>query len=139
MAKDLNQCNFIGRLGADPDVKFNQAGTAIANFRIAVNGNYKSNGELVKKTTWVPIVCFGRLAEICGKYLEKGKQVFISGEFSVRSWDDQDGNKRYMTEINARDVQFLGGSRGGASNNPASGGSGFYEPPPPTGDDDIPF
>ena len=105
MANDLNQCNFIGRTGQEPEIRYAASGTAIANFSIAVGYKYKDN----ESTEWVRVVAFGKLAEIIGEYVGKGKQLFVSGRMQTRSWEDKDGNKRYTTEIVANDVQFLGG------------------------------
>lgn len=104
MANDLNQCNFIGRTGQDPEIRYAQSGTAIANFSIAVGYKYQDN----ESTEWVRVVAFGKLAEIIGEYVSKGKQLFVSGRMQTRSWDDKEGNKRYTTEIVANTIQFLG-------------------------------
>ncbi|USE79525.1 single-stranded DNA-binding protein [Cupriavidus gilardii] len=107
MANDLNQCNFIGRLGADPESRAMPSGESVSNFRIAVG--WKSKDK--EGTEWVPVVAFGKLAEICNQYLAKGSQVFISGRFRTRKWQDKDGQDRYSTEIVAETMQMLG-SRG---------------------------
>jgi single-strand DNA-binding protein len=104
MANDLNQCNFIGRLGADPESRFMPTGDAVSNFRIAVGWKTKDK----EGAEWVPVVVFGKLAEICNQYLVKGSQVFISGRFRTREWE-KDGVKRYSTEIIADQMQMLGG------------------------------
>lgn len=119
MANDLNQCNFIGRLGKDPETKYSQGGTAVTRFSIACG--WKSKDK--EGTEWVNVTAFGKLAEICGEYLAKGKQVFVSGRFTTDEYE-KDGVKRYSTKIVANEVQFLGsrdegsagsgGSRGGA-------------------------
>ena len=105
MANDLNQCNFIGRLGNDPEMRYAPSGTAVCNFSIAVGYKYKEE----ESTEWVRVVAFGKLAEIVGEYVRKGKQIFVSGRMQTNVWDDKDGNKRYTTEIIANNVQFLGG------------------------------
>lgn len=111
MSNDLNQCNFIGRLGADPEQRFMSNGDAVCNFRIAVGwkGKDKEGAE------WVPCTAFGKLAEICNQYLKKGSQVFVSGRFKTRKWQDKDGQDRYTTEINVDQMQMLGGKPDGAS------------------------
>ena len=109
MSNDVNQCNFIGRLGKDPETRYASNGDAICNFSIACGWKSKEK----EGTEWVPVTAFGKLAEICGQYLKKGSQVFISGRFTTRSWDDKDGNKRYMTEIRADQMQMLGGKSSG--------------------------
>ena len=101
MANDLNRCEFIGRLGKDPEIRFTPGGKAVASFGIAVSESWKDNstGQKQEKTTWVPVVMFGKLAEIAQQYLHKGSKVFIAGKFSVRKWQGQDGQDRYTTEI----------------------------------------
>ena len=101
MARDLNQCNFIGRLGKDVELRYAASGDAIANFTIAVGESWKDKqtGQKQEKTAWVPIVMFGKLAEIAGQYLQKGSKVFISGKFQTRKWQDQSGADRYSTEV----------------------------------------
>lgn len=97
----LNQCNFIGRLGADPELKRMQNGKPVANLRLAVSKKWRdSNGERQERTTWVPVVIFNEgLCRVAEQYLRKGALVYVSGEFSVRKWQDQLGNDRYSTEI----------------------------------------
>lgn len=110
---DLNKAMIIGRLGRDPEVKYTPGGTAVANFSLATTDKWKDkqSGELREKTEWHRIVAFGRLGEICGEYLSKGKQVFIEGRLRTRSWE-KDGITRYATEIEAVNMQLLGGGGG---------------------------
>ena len=116
MAKDLNQCNFIGRLGRDPEIRYTQGGSAIARFSLAVGDDYKDkSGNKVEQTNWINIVAFGKLAEIIEKYLSKGSQVFVSGKLTVRKWQDQEGNDKWTTEVVANDLQMLGSRSGGGS------------------------
>ena len=115
MSKDLNQCNFIGRVGKDIELKYTAGGSAVANFSIACGDDYKDKqGNKVEQTNWISIVIFGKLAEICGQYLTKGSQVYISGKQVTRKWQDQSGADRYTTEIVASEMQMLG-SKGGAA------------------------
>jgi single-strand DNA-binding protein len=107
MANDLNQCNFIGRLGADPDIRFMPDGTCTANFRIAVGWKTKDK----EGAEWASIVAFGKLAEIIQQYVKKGQQVFISGRMRTRKWTDKNNQERYSTEIVADQMQMLGGKR----------------------------
>lgn len=96
----LNQCQFIGHLGKDPEVKSMQNGDKVANLSIAATEKWKDkNGERQERTTWVPIVIWGPLAGIAEQYLRKGSKVFVQGKFSVRKWTDRDGQDRYSTEI----------------------------------------
>lgn len=105
----VNKAILVGRLGKDPEIKYTPNGTAIANFTMATSENYKDkDGQKQERTEWHRIVAFGKLAEICGEYLAKGKQVYIEGRIQTRSWDDKDGNKKYMTEIVANTMQMLG-------------------------------
>jgi len=105
----VNKVILIGNLGADPEVRYLNTGTAVANFRMATTENIRNKeGEREARTEWHRVVAFGRLAEICGEYLNKGKQVYIEGRLRTRSWDDRDGNKRWTTEIVANTMQMLG-------------------------------
>ncbi|MBZ0252974.1 MAG: single-stranded DNA-binding protein, partial [Candidatus Methylomirabilis sp.] len=100
---------LIGNLGRDPEIRYLPSGGQVANFSIATTDKWKNKeGNMEDRTEWHNIVAFGRLAEICGEYLRKGKQVYIEGRLQTRSWEDKDGNKRYMTEIVAREMQMLG-------------------------------
>ncbi len=110
MARNLNSCSFIGRLGKDPEIKNMPNGNAVANFGIAVGDDYKDKqGQKVEQTNWVNVVIFGKLAEICGQYLTKGSQVYINGKFVTRKWQDKEGNDKYSTEIVANEMEMLGG------------------------------
>ena len=105
----VNKVILVGNLGADPEVKFLSSGTQVANFRIATTENrVNRTGEKVSMTEWHRIVAFGRLAEICGQYLTKGRQVYIEGRIRTRAWEDKDGNRRFTTEIVANQMQMLG-------------------------------
>jgi single-strand DNA-binding protein len=105
----VNKVILVGNLGADPEVRYLNTGMAVANFRMATTQNVKNReGERQARTEWHRVVAFGRLAEICGEYLNKGKQVYIEGRLQTRSWDDRDGNKRWTTEIIATNMQMLG-------------------------------
>jgi single-strand DNA-binding protein len=104
----INKAILIGRLGADPDVRYTPDGMMVTNFRIATDMQWKDkSGERVSRTEWHKIVTFGKLAEICNSYLSKGKLVFIEGRIQTRAWDDKDGVKRYTTEIVANDMKML--------------------------------
>jgi len=113
----VNKAILVGNLGADVDYKTLPSGTQVANFTIATteSWNNKDTGEKQERTEWHKIVAYGRLAEVCGSYLEKGRQVYIEGKIRTRSWDGQDGQKRYTTEIIAEYMQMLGGRPGGPS------------------------
>ena len=131
----LNKVQLIGRLGKDPEVKYTPDGTMITKFNIATDESWKDrNGERVQKTEWHRIVVWGKLAEICSKYLVKGKLVFVDGKLQTQTWDDKDGNKRSMTQIVAREMKMLDGNKGQASDD-GRGPEGDYPAP----DDDVPF
>jgi single-strand DNA-binding protein len=102
----VNKAILIGNLGADPEMRYTTSGLAIATLRLATTERVK--GE--DKTEWHRVVVFGKLAEICGQYLSKGKQVYIEGGIRYRQWDDKDGNTRYSTEIVANEMRMLGSS-----------------------------
>ena len=105
MSNDLNRCEFIGRLGRDPEVRFSADGNAICNFSIAVG--YKSKEK--EATEWIRIVSFGKLAGVCGDYLRKGSQVYIAGRMVTRKWKNKDGVEQFSTEVVADQMQMLGG------------------------------
>jgi len=104
----VNKVILIGRLGADPEVRYTQDGSMVTNFRLATNEQWTDkSGEKMQRTEWHRIVTFGKLAEICGNYLSKGRLVYTEGRIQTRAWDDRDGNKRYTTEIIATNMQIL--------------------------------
>jgi len=109
--KSLNKVQLIGHLGKDPELRYTSNGQAVATFSLATNESYKPAGseEWQEKTEWHNIVAWGRLAEIASEYLNKGKQAYIEGRLQTRSWDDQNGMKRYTTEVVANDLILLGG------------------------------
>ena len=105
MANDLNRCEFIGRLGKDPEVRFSANGDALCTFSIGVGSKYQEK----ETTEWVRIVAFKKLAAICGDYLKKGSQVYIAGRMVTRKWQNKDGVDQYTTEVFADQMQMLGG------------------------------
>jgi single-strand DNA-binding protein len=105
MSNDLNRCEFIGRLGRDPETRYTADNNAICNFSIAVN--YESTTK--ETTEWVRIVAFGKLAGICSDYLKKGSRVYLSGRMTTRKWQNKDGVDQYTTEVVADQMQMLGG------------------------------
>lgn len=136
----VNKVILIGNLGANPEVKYLNNGTTVANFRMATSENRVSrSGEKTTLTEWHRIVAFGRLAEICGEYLNKGKQVYIEGRLRTRTWEDKDGNKRSTTEIVATRMQMLG-TPGPPAEVPDTGKDIDIDQEVPAGsDDDVPF
>jgi single-strand DNA-binding protein len=112
MANDLNRCEFIGRLGKDPEMRYSQDGNPLCNFSLAVGWKTKDK----EGTEWIPVVAYGKLAEICGEYLAKGKQVFLSGRWNTQKWVDKEtGQDRYQTRLIADQIQMLGSKDEGAS------------------------
>jgi single-strand DNA-binding protein len=105
----LNKCMIIGNLGADPEMRYTANGNAVTSFNVATSRNYTdTQGERVDETEWFSVVTWNRLAETCAQYLAKGRQVFVEGRMRTHSWDGQDGQKRYKTELVAETVKFLG-------------------------------
>lgn len=122
----VNKVIILGRLGQDPELKYTPNGAAVCNFSVATSEtwNDKNSGQKQEKTEWHRVVVWGKLAELCGQYLSKGRQAFVEGKLQTRSWDDKDGSKRYATEINALTVQFIGGqANGGQSQGTQHGNS----------------
>lgn len=142
----LNKVLLIGNLGKDPELRFTPAGRGVARFPVATSEQWTDqSGERQERTEWHNVVVWGKQAETCAQYLAKGRQVFIEGSVRSRQYDDKDGNKRYITEIIAQRVQFLGGrggDGGGGAARGGGGGGGMGDVPPPESsaeDDDIPF
>ncbi len=137
----VNKAIIVGNLGKDPEVRFTQSGRAVASFSVATTETWmdQESGRQ-ERTEWHNIVVWGKQAETCGQYLSKGRQVYIEGSIRNRSYDDRDGNKRYITEIVAQRVQFLGGPGGAGqrSGGGAPGGGGDPGPSAPPAED-VPF
>lgn len=138
----VNKVILIGNLGKDPEVRYTANGKSVARFPIATSEVWvDADGNRQERTEWHNIIVWGKQGETCGQYLAKGRQVFIEGSIRSRSYDDKSGNKRYVTEIIAQRVRFLGGGGGtrvsqemegeSAGESPAGGQSPV--------DDDIPF
>ena len=138
----VNKVILIGHLGKDPEMRYSQSGATITTFSIATNESWSNReGQREERTEWHRIVVFGKLAEICGQYLKKGKQVYIEGRLQTRSWDDRDGNKRYTTEVVATNMTMLGrtGETSSEDYAPPIQESDFGGPSSPPREDDIPF
>jgi single-strand DNA-binding protein len=138
----LNKVILIGNLGRDPEVRYTQNGTAVANFTLATNEVWTDKGgERQERTEWHRIVVWGKQAEIVREYLSKGRQVYVEGSLQTRQWDDREGNKRTTTEIKAARVLMLGrpgGSEGQSTTSQTTGRTEVVAEEPPSGDD-IPF
>ncbi len=113
----LNKVTLIGRLGADPEVRYMPSGGAVANITLATNFRWKDkqSGEKKESTEWHRVVFFNRLAEIAGEYLKKGSQLYVEGRLQTRKWQDQNGQDRYTTEIIATEMHMLDSRSGGTS------------------------
>ncbi len=160
MARGINKVILVGNLGADPETRYTQSGSAVTNLRIATSESWKDKqtGERQERTEWHRVVMFNRLAEIGAEYLRKGSQVYIEGSLRTRQWQDNQGHDRYTTEIVANEMQMMGGRGGMQAGQPyddaprrqASGGAPAPAPAPAPAnapaagadqgfDDDIPF
>lgn len=132
----MNKVILIGNLGANPEMRFTQGGQAVANLRIATTERYTDkNGQKQENTEWHRVVVFGKQAEIVGQYLTKGRKVCVEGRLQTRQWQDQQGQKRYSTEVVALHVEFIGGG-GGAGG--AGGRGDEMGAMVPSGDEGIP-
>ncbi len=123
----INKVILIGNLGQNPEVRYSPSGQAICNLSIATSESWtdKNNGQKQEKTEWHRLVVFGKLAELCGQYLAKGRQIYVEGKLQTRQWQDKEGQTRYTTEVVAQVIQFLGGNAGaGASNSAGASKSG---------------
>jgi single-strand DNA-binding protein len=113
VSRSLNKATLIGNLGSDPDIRTTGSGTKVAEFSVATSRRWNDrNGQQQEKTEWHRIVAWAALADIAEQYLKKGDRVYVEGEIQYRSYEDKDGNTRYITEINARDLIMLGGREG---------------------------
>jgi single-strand DNA-binding protein len=156
MAASVNKVILIGNLGAKPELKYLSSGQAVCELRLATNEQWTDkNQQKQERTEWHRVVVWGKTGENCAQYLDKGRAVYIEGRLQTRSWDDKNtGEKRYMTEIVANSVQFLGGGgegggprggsrpQGGPGGGSSGGGADDFGPSPggsSGGDDDIPF
>jgi len=109
MARSLNQCNFIGNLGQDPEIRLTQSGETIANISLGCSDDYKDkqSGNIIQRTNWVRISAFGNTAEVIKNYCRKGSKLFVTGKQVTRKYQAQDGSDRYSTEIQANNIQLL--------------------------------
>jgi len=141
----MNKVILVGRLARDPEVRYTQSGKAVASFSLAVSRRFSRSSDQQNTADFIPIVAWEKLAEICGNNLIKGSQVLVEGRMQVRNYDAQDGSKRYVTEVVAQDIEFMGAkpTRGpedhGSVGSPAggSGASSFGSEVLP--DEEIPF
>ncbi len=154
----VNKVILVGHLGGDPEMKYGSSGAPFTTFTMATTDTWVKDGQREERTEWHRVIAFGKLAEICAKWLHKGKLIYLEGRIQTRSWE-QEGIKRYTTEIVAQTMQMLGSREGGggyqgqgqgagANSRPASGAGGTPSPDSPAygsasiadaGPDDIPF
>ncbi len=136
----INKVILVGNVGRDPEIRSTSSGTPVANFRLATNERRKdANGEWVDHTEWHTVVVWGRMVNVVEQYVHKGRQLYIEGALRTREWEAKDGQKRFTTEVHARELKLLGGrsssdSRDGASPDYGSLSQGF-----PDDADDVPF
>jgi single-strand DNA-binding protein len=152
----VNKVILLGRLGQNPEVRHTPSGASVANFSLATNETWMDkNGQKQERTEWHRIVVWGKLADLCGQYLAKGRQAYVEGRLQTRQWQDKDGQTKYTTEVQAQTVQFLGAQAGagagqgvgqgaamGASSQPSYSEPQGMEPgrgEPSFTEDDIPF
>lgn len=150
----INKCEFIGRLGQDPEMKYAPSGACFCNFTVACGEKWKdkSTGEPREHTEWVRCVASNKLAEVCAEYLRKGSLVFVSGKMNTRKWQDQSGNDRYSTEIRINEMKMLDSKPQGQQAAPKQApqqqvrqpaqqqrAQPTYNEPPMDFSDDIPF
>ena len=139
MSNGLNKVLIIGNLGADPEIKYTQAGSPVANLSVATSERWKdkNTGEQKEQVEWHRVVIFGRLAEIAEQYLKKGSKIFVEGKLQTRDWEDSEGKKRYTTEVVAREMTMLDSK--GDSMESSSSTSSSSKPENDKFEEDIPF
>ena len=139
----INKVILLGTLGADPEIRHTQGGVTVANLSVATTEKWrdKTSGEQKEATEWHRVVFFGRIADVCGEYLKKGSQIYVEGKNQTRKWQDKNGNDRYSTEIQGRDMQMISSRQkeevaSSSSRSPAASGGAHEQPEL---DDEIPF
>ena len=137
----VNKALIIGNLGQDPEIKYTQSGSPVANLSVATPERWKdkNTGEQKEQTEWHRVVVFGRLAEIAEQYLKKGSKVFIEGKIQTRDWEDAEGNKKYTTEVVAREMTMLDSRASTDSSASSSDNSAKDTAKDDNFEEDIPF
>lgn len=147
-SKGVNRVTLVGNIGNDPDTKYTQSGSCVTRISLATTSSRKDrDGNVQERTEWHRVVFFGKLAEIAGKYLRKGSQIYVEGELRYDKFTGQDGVEKYSTDIVANEMQMLGGRRDGNNSGSQQQGSSGYgqqqgssKPPIPEDfEDDAPF
>jgi single-strand DNA-binding protein len=125
----VNKVILVGNLGRDPEIRYLPSGEPVANIALATSSKYKNkSGEMVEETEWHRITFFGKLAEIVGQYLKKGRSVYVEGRLKTRKYTDKDGVEKYATDIIANEMQMLGGREG--MGEPSGDDGGSYDSAP---------
>ena len=143
MSKNLNRCEFIGRMGQDPEQRFTNGGQSVVSFSLAVGDDYKDKqGQKVEQTEWVNFTAFGKGGEIIHQYCSKGSMLWVAGKFKTDKWENKDGVKMSSTKIHVQDFEFLGGNE--QSQKPQNNGSAIPQQSAPSHgfddfDSEIPF
>ncbi len=115
----VNKVILVGRLGQNPEIRYTPSGAAVTNFSVATNESWMDkSGQKQERTEWHRVVVWGKLAELCSQYLQKGRQCYVEGRLQTRQWQDKDGQTKYTTEVQAQTVQFLGGQAGAEARGP---------------------
>ena len=139
----LNKVLLIGNLTRPPELRYTPSGTAVADLRLAVNRNYSTqSGEKREEVCFLTVVVWGKQAESCGEYLDKGSGIFVEGRLQTRDWEGKDGQKRTVTEVVAERVQFMSRTKGAGAGAPVAAAPAFAEETAHAGgggDDDVPF
>lgn len=138
----VNKVILVGRLGFDPEVKTISSGNTVCRLRLATSETWVKDGQKQEKTEWHRITVWGKLGELCGKHLSKGRQVYVEGKLQTRSYEDQQGQTKYSTEVVANTVQFLGSANDRASSSMGSDDNSYQDfGPEPSFDnsEEIPF
>ena len=139
----LNKVLLIGNLTRPPELRYTPSGTAVADLRLAVNNDYTTqSGERRQEACFLTVIVWGKQAESCSEYLDKGSQIFVEGRLQIRDWEGKDGQKRTTTEVVAQRVQFMSRTKGaGAGRAPAAAAASpdFQEESPGATEDDVPF
>lgn len=133
----FNKVILLGNLTRDPEVRYTPNGVAVASFAVAVNRKYKQGEEVKEEVSYIDVVVFGRQAENCGQYINKGDSVLIDGRLQQRRWETEDGQKRSKVEVVAQSVSFM--PKRSWSGQAGAQGQGEPLPEPPVEDSDIPF
>ncbi|MEA1997117.1 MAG: single-stranded DNA-binding protein [Gemmatimonadota bacterium] len=153
-SRSINKVILIGNLGGDPELRHTASNVPVVNFTVATNESWvNKEGVREERTEWHRVVAWRRLAEICSEYLHKGTQVYIEGKLQTRNWEDQSGQKRFMTEVVADEMVMLGSKSHAGAEPAGAGGAGSgnhpedrsqagydeFQPPEQAGEDDLPF